>query len=324
CRGVAQPRARAGALEGDGRSLVAGQVGPGVGGGGGGVDGDGGGVVGEAAVLVRDPTPCCVGASRRVGEGSRRAGGVGDLECAVVVEVEAVLEPRCHVDGGGVGPPGHGERDRTAQRDRSVVGERSRGRRHVGDGGEGGGGGGASERVGDGQRGGVGAVIRVGVRWGQGSGCGRPVAECPGVAQPRARAGALEGDGRALVAGQSRPGVGGGGGGGDGDGGGVVGEAAVLVRDPTPSRVRPRCCVGERGGGGSGVGDLECAVVVEVEAVLEPRCHVDGGGVGPPGHGERDRTAQRDRSVVGEAGGGRRHVGDGGEGGGGGGASERV
>src|SRR5262249_56544569 len=134
--------------------------------------------------------------------------------------------------------------------------------------------------------GGVGAVIRVGVRWGQGSGCGRPVAECAGVAQPLACAGALEGEGGSLVAGQSRSGVGGGGGGVDGDGGGVVGEAAILVRDPTPSRVRPRCCVGEGSRRAGGVGDLECAVVVEVEAVLEPRCHVDGGGVGGVGEAE--------------------------------------
>src|SRR5262249_24771674 len=247
----------AGALEGGGRGLVAGRSRSGVGGGGGGVDGDGGGVVGEAAVLVRDPTPSRVRPRCCVGEGSRRAGGVGDLECAVVVEVEAVLEPRCHVDGGGVGPPGHGERDRTAQRDRSVVGEAGGGRRHVGDGGEGGGGGGASERVGDGQRGGVGAVIRVGVAGG-GSRAGGAVAECPGVAQPRARAGALEGDGRSLVAGQSRSGVGGGGGGGDGGGGGGVGEAARLVRDPAPSRGPPRRCVGEGSRRAGGVGDLEC------------------------------------------------------------------
>src|SRR5262249_32957567 len=155
----------------------------------------------------------------------------------------------------------------------------------VGDGGEGGGGGGESERVGDGQRGGVGAVIRVGVAGG-GSRAGGAIPECPAIRESRARAGGPEGDGRSLVAGQSGSGVGGGGDGVDGDGGGVVGEAAVLVRDPTPSRVRPRCCVGEGSRRAGGVGDLECAVVVEVEAVLEPRCHVDGGGVGGVGEGE--------------------------------------
>src|SRR5262249_59920107 len=97
---------------------------------------------------------------------------------------------------------------------------------------------GASGRVGDGQRGGVGGVVGVGVAGG-GSRAGGAIPECPAIRESRARAGALEGDGRALVAGQSRASVGGGRsrgrrgrGGIDDDGAGVVREGPVLVSDP--------------------------------------------------------------------------------------------
>src|SRR5262249_26971244 len=103
--------ARGGAGERDARRLVGRLVHAGVGRRGP-VDGDDGGVVGEPAVLVLDPGLDRLAAGG--GEGGGRGGGgdVGHVPGAVVVEVEAVLEPGRLVRGRHIGLPGEGDRDR--------------------------------------------------------------------------------------------------------------------------------------------------------------------------------------------------------------------